>query len=132
MTSIPSMRTCVLIPFARGAVHKLQEDIALSIQGEESLWDTHWRRDWDMEPIIWMGSKLTDVAASKRLEDLKRFYNPSEPVKLTLSGLTTSKLSSEPHNLLKEFPFLGWHGSGDVNDLDLSAAFENGSRGAVS
>jgi len=121
-----------MLPFARGAVDKLQEELALSLQGQEHMWNSNWRMDWDIEPLIWMGSKLTDVAASKRLEDLKSFYNSSEPVKLTLSGLTTSKHSSEPYLLLKEFPFLGWHGSGDPSDLDLSAAFDNDSQGAVS
>lgn len=127
------MRTCVLLPFARGAVHKLQENLALSIEGQEDMWrNSDWRKDWATEPVLWIGSQLDAVAASKRLEDFKSFYSSIEPVKLTLAGLTTSNHPAESHPFLKEFPFLQRHGSGDPSDLDLSAAFENGSRGAVS
>lgn len=68
----------------------------------------------------------------QEVEDSKSFYSSIEPVKLTLAGLTTSNHPAESHPFLKEFPFLQRHGSGDPSDLDLSAAFENGSRGAVS
>ena len=126
------MRTCLGVPITHGTAHKFQEELALSIQGQKDIWNGNWRYDWDIEPVIWMGSKLTYVAASERLKDLKSFFDTTEPVKITVAGLTTSKHSSEGYLLLKEFPFLGWPGSGNPSDLDLSAAFANDSRGASS
>jgi hypothetical protein len=135
MKSIPGMRRCLVVPFACGTAETLQETLALSIQRQNSNWNSKWRDDWDIEPVIWMGSKLTEVEASQRLKDLKSFFDTSEPVKLTVAGLATTKHPGEKGvklNLLREFPFLGWPGSGDVSDLDLSAAFANETRGASS
>jgi len=77
-----------------------------------------------------MGSKLTELTASQRMKDLKCFCDTSKPVKFKVSGLVMVK-HPEKDVLWREFPFLGWPGSGDVSVLDLNAVFANYFRGAL-
>ena len=108
------MRKCLMIPFTRGKADIIfQKVLALSIM-EQRNWNSRWKDNWEMEPVIWIESRLSELAASERMKDLERFYHPSEPVKLTVAGLVTSK-HPEKDVLWREFPFLGRPGSGGVS-----------------